>query len=139
MKNCQLFYFHYNFLVKEKYNIKNRNIRVGGVFVENKYILSKIIINAVDKYSFTYLPLAKREKNIIKKIVSFIYKDNMQIRKKRDLFIFYKVNLLLLWFFNMVSYNRCLILICFVNNFIFVGYTLNILCYDNYFYNLYTM
>lgn len=66
------------------------------IFVESKYILLKDIINAVDKYFFAYLPMAKREKNIEKKIISSIYKDNMQIRRKKNLSTFYKFNLLLL-------------------------------------------
>lgn len=78
---------------------------VPVVFVKSKYILPKDIKHVVEEYFFAYLLMAKREKNIIKKIISSIYKDNMQIRKKEDLFIFYKVNPPLLWFLNTISYH----------------------------------
>ncbi len=50
---------------------------VAVAFVESKYILPKDMINAANKYSFTYLPMVKREKNATNKVVSSIYKDNM--------------------------------------------------------------
>lgn len=51
--------------------------------MKNKHILLEDIIYAIKKYFFTYLPIAKAEKNIIEKIILLIYKDNMQIKKKR--------------------------------------------------------
>lgn len=36
---------------------------VAVVFVESKYCLHEDITNAIDKYFFTCLPMAKREKN----------------------------------------------------------------------------
>ena len=66
------------------------------VFVESKYILSKNITNAADEYIFIFLPIAKKKKNAIKKVILSLYKDNMQIKRKRDLSTFYKVNSLLL-------------------------------------------
>ena len=66
------------------------------VFMESKHILSKDMINIVDKYSFTCLSIAKGEKNTMEKVVSSIYKDNMQIGRKEDLSAFHKVDPLLL-------------------------------------------
>ncbi len=62
------------------------------VFVESKHILPEDMINAKDTYLFTCLPMAKGEKNVTEKVVSSIYKDNMQIRKRGDLSAFYKVD-----------------------------------------------
>lgn len=50
---------------------------VAIVFMESKYILPKDITNIISKYFFTYLPIIKKEKNIMEKIVLSIYKDNM--------------------------------------------------------------
>lgn len=47
------------------------------VFMENKYILPKDMINAVEDYFFAHLLVIKKEKDVTKKIVSSIYKDNM--------------------------------------------------------------
>ena len=66
------------------------------IFVENKYILPKDMTNAVDKYFFTHLPIAKEEKNVTKKVVLSIYKKNMQIRREKNLSAFYKIDLPLL-------------------------------------------
>lgn len=66
------------------------------LFVENKHILPKNITNTVDKFSFTCLLIAKDEKNITEKVISSIYKNNIQIRKERDLSVFYKIDPLLL-------------------------------------------
>lgn len=63
--------------------------------MESKYILPKDMTNSVDKYSFTNLLIAKKEKNAREKIVLLMYKNNMQIKKK-DLSTFHKANLLLL-------------------------------------------
>lgn len=52
--------------------------------------------NAVEDYFFARVPIAKGEKDATKKIVSFIYKDNMPIRKKEDLSSFHKFDPLLL-------------------------------------------
>ena len=68
-------------------------LMVTVVFVESKHILPKDITNVVKEYFFAHLPIAKGEKDTIRKIFSFIYKDNMQIRKKRDLSTFYKLNI----------------------------------------------
>ena len=89
------------------------------IFMESKHILSKDMTNAVDKYFFTCLPIAKEEKNLIKKVVLSMYKDNMQIKRERDLSAFHKVNPSLLLFINTVGYRRCLVLAYFVNNDIF--------------------
>ena len=62
------------------------------VFVESKYILPEDMTNAVEDYSFACLPVAKREKDATEKIVSSMYKDNMQIRKEGDLSAFHKVD-----------------------------------------------
>lgn len=59
------------------------------IFIENKYILPKDIINAIDKYFFLYLFMVKGKKNIMEKVVLSIYKNNIQIRKNRDFFTFY--------------------------------------------------
>ena len=73
------------------------------IFVENKHILFKDMTNTVDEYFFACLPMAKGEKTAMEKVVSLIYKNNMQIRRKGDLFTFHKVDLLLLWFLNTVG------------------------------------
>ena len=50
---------------------------VAIVLVKSKYILPENMINAADEYSFAHLPIAKKEKNAIEKVVLLIYKDNM--------------------------------------------------------------
>lgn len=47
------------------------------VFVENKYILHKNIVNTKNEYFFAYLLMVKEEKNAIEKVVLSIYKNNM--------------------------------------------------------------
>ena len=54
------------------------------------------MIIIIEDYFFVYLHVVKGNKTIIEKIISSIYKDNMQIRKERDLSAFHKVNLSLL-------------------------------------------
>lgn len=66
------------------------------VFIKNKHILPENITNTINEYFFVYLLIANEEKNIMKKVVLSIYKDNMQIRKKRDFFAYYKFDLPLL-------------------------------------------
>lgn len=66
------------------------------VFVKSKYILLENMTNAVDKYFFACLFVGKWEKNVMEKVVLSIYKDNIQIRKKKDLSTFHKIDLLLL-------------------------------------------
>lgn len=87
-------------------------------------------------YSFAHLLVTKEEKNATKKIVSYIYKDNMQIKKK-DFSTFHKVNLLLLCFLNTVGCRRYLELACFVDNSGFGSHISDISCDDNCLYNLY--
>ena len=110
---------------------------VAVIFVENKCILPKDMTNTVDKYFFTCLLITKGEKNAMEKIISFMYKDNMQIRKKKDLSTFHKVDLILLWFFNIVSYRRCLVFACFIDDSAFGNYIPDIFCYNNYLYSSY--
>lgn len=62
------------------------------VFVESKYILPEDMINTADEYSFTCLPMAKGEKNVMEKVVLSIYKNNIQIKSEGDLSTFYKVD-----------------------------------------------
>ena len=76
------------------------------VFIESKYILSKNITNVAEKYFFAGLAVAKKYRNITEKIISSMYKNNIQIRKEEDLSIFYKVDLPLLWFLNTISCHR---------------------------------
>lgn len=64
------------------------------IFVENNHILPKDIINATKKYFFICLFIVKREKDMIEKIISFMYKDNMLIKKEKDPSVFHKVDLL---------------------------------------------
>ena len=66
------------------------------IFVKSKHILLEDMTNAIDKYSFACLPMAKGEKNATEKVVSLIYKDNMLIRREGDFSAFHKVDLLLL-------------------------------------------
>lgn len=64
--------------------------------MESKHILLKDMTHAIEEYFFDCLLVAKEEKNVTKKIISSMYKDNMQIKKKGDLSAFHKVNLPLL-------------------------------------------
>lgn len=93
--------------------------------------------NATNEYSFTCLPIVKGEKNTIKEIVSSIYKDNMQVKRKKDLSTFYKVDLPLLWFFNIVGCCRHLVFACFADDSIFGSHVPDISGCDNYFYSIY--
>lgn len=54
------------------------------------------MIYSANKYSFAHLTIAKREKNAIDKIVLIMYITIISIKKKSNLSIFYKNNLLLL-------------------------------------------
>lgn len=71
-------------------------LAVVVIFVESKYILAKDMIYIVEEYSFPRLPIAKGERDTTEKIVLSMYKDNIQIRKEGDLFVFHKIDLLLL-------------------------------------------
>ena len=64
--------------------------------MEREHILPKDMTSATKDYSFIHLPALKGGKTITKKIISSMYKDNMEIRKEKDLSTFHKVNLLLL-------------------------------------------
>ena len=110
---------------------------VAVIFVKRKYILPKDITNAADEYFFACLPIAKGEKNASEKVVSSMYKDNIQIRREGDLSAFHKVNSPLLWFFNIVGCRRCLVFACFADDSAFGNHTPDISCYDNCFYSLY--
>ena len=61
------------------------------VFVKNKYILPKDMTNIANEYFFACLPMAKEEKNARKKVVLFMYKNNMQIKKKEIFPLFIKL------------------------------------------------
>lgn len=50
---------------------------VAIIFVEKKHILPKDMTHAIEKYFFACLPITKKEKNVIKKIILSIYKDNI--------------------------------------------------------------
>ena len=91
-------------------------LAVVVVFVESKNILPEDMTNATKDYFFARLPVAKGEKDIIEKIVSSIYKDNMQIRKEGNLSAFHKVDPPLLWFFNTTGCHRRLALVCFADD-----------------------
>lgn len=52
--------------------------------------------NAIDKYFFICLPIAKEEKFVIEKVILSINKHNMQIKREKDLFAFDKIDPLLL-------------------------------------------
>ena len=73
----------------------------------------------------------------MEKIVSSMYKDNMQIRRRGDFSAFYKVDQLLLWFLNTVGCRRRLVLICFADDSTFGSHALDISCCNNCFYSLY--
>ncbi len=110
---------------------------VAVVFVESKHILLEDMTNAADEYSFARLPVAKGEKNATEKVVSSIYKDNMQIRREGDLSAFHKVDPPLLWFFNTVGCRRRLVLACFADNSAFGSHAPDISCCDNCLYSSY--
>lgn len=107
------------------------------VFVKSKYILLKDRTYAVEEYFFACLPVAEGEKNITEKIILFIYKEDIEIRKERDLFAFYKVNLLLLWFLNTISCHKQLVLACLADDSAYKCFALDISCCDNCFYSSY--
>ena len=110
---------------------------VAVVFVESKHIFPEDMTHAKEKYSFTCLPMAEGEKNATEKIVSSMYKDNMQIRREGDLSAFHKVDLLLLWFLNTISCRRRLVLACFTDDAAYGRLAPDISCYDNYLYSSY--
>ena len=68
-------------------------LAIAVIFVKSKHILLEDITNAIKDYFFTCLPIAKSKKDTTEKIVSSMYKDNIQIRKKRDLSTFHKIDL----------------------------------------------
>lgn len=69
----------------------------GNIYGKQTYCI-KDMKHAIENYFFACLPIAEGEKNTIEKIVSSMYKDNIQIRREKDLSIFHKVDLPLLWF-----------------------------------------
>lgn len=107
------------------------------VFIESKHILPEDMRNAVEDYFFARLPIAKEEKDVKEKIISSIYKDNIQIRKERDLSAFHKVDPSFLWFFNITSYCTQLALACFADDSIYGNLISKMFCYNNYLYSLY--
>lgn len=64
--------------------------------MESKHILPKDMTHTLEKHFFACLPVIEGEKNVIEKIISSIYKNNIQIRLEKNLSAFYKVDLLLL-------------------------------------------
>ncbi len=95
------------------------------------------MINAIDKYFFTCLLIVKGEKNAIKKVVLSMYNNNIQIRREKDLSIFYKIDPPLIWFLNTIGCHKCLVLVCFVDDTAFGSHAPDISCCNNCFYNLY--
>ena len=112
-------------------------LALAVIFVESKHILPENMTNAVEDYSFARLPVAKREKDATEKIVSSMYKDNMQIRKERDFSTFYKVNPPLLWFLNITDCHRRLALAYFADDFAYGNLAPKMSCCNNCLYNLY--
>ncbi len=110
---------------------------VAVVFVESKHILPKDIINAADEYSFARLLMAKGEKNATEKVISSMYKDNMQFKREEDLSGFHKIDPPLLWFLNTVGCCRRLVLASFADDSAFRSHALDISCCDNYLYSSY--
>lgn len=105
------------------------------VFVESKYILPNDMTHTTEKYFFAYLIMVKNEKNIIEKTVSFIYKNNMQIKREKDLSTFHKIDLPLLQFFNTISYCKQLVLAYFTDNFAYRRLESDISCCNNCLYS----
>ena len=66
------------------------------VFMEREHILPKDMTSVTKDYSFIHLPALKDDKTITKKIISSMYKDNIEIKKEKDLSAFHKVDLPLL-------------------------------------------
>lgn len=66
------------------------------VVLESKYIMLKDMTNTLDKYFCAHLPMAKREKSVIEKVVSSMYKNNMLIKREENLSTFHKIDPLLL-------------------------------------------
>lgn len=112
-------------------------LAVAVIFVENKHVLPKNMTNAVEDSFFACLLVAKGEKEATQKIVSSMYKDNMQIKKEEDLSVFYKVDPLLLQFLNTTGCHRRLALGSFADDFPHRNLAPKIFCYNNCFYNLY--
>lgn len=56
--------------------------------MKNNHILSKNMIYIVEDYSFVFLTIVKKMKDIIEKIVSSIYISNIQIRRVENLSTF---------------------------------------------------
>lgn len=57
-------------------SVKNRNTSNSSHIYRKQIYLPKYMIHATEKSFFTNLSNAKKEKNVIKKIILFIYKDN---------------------------------------------------------------
>ncbi len=93
--------------------------------------------HAAEEYSFAHLPMAEGEKNETEEIISSMYKDNMQIRKKRDLSAFHKFDPPLLWFLNTIGYRRRLVLAWFADDSAYRRFAPDISCCDNCLYSLY--
>lgn len=47
------------------------------LFIENKHIVLKDMTSVVKDYSFARLPIIKKDKTIIEKIILFMYKNNI--------------------------------------------------------------
>ena len=110
---------------------------VAVIFVESKHILPKDMTNAVEDYFFACLPVAKGEKDATEKIVSSMYKENIQIRKEGDLSAFYKVDPPLLQFLNTTGCCRRLALACFADDCAYGNLAPKMSCCDNCLYSSY--
>lgn len=101
------------------------------IFMKSKYILPKNMTYTAKEFLFIYLLMAEKEKNISRKIILSMYNNNIEIRKKKYLFTFHKIDLLLLWFFDTIGSHKQLVLACLAGNSAYKRFVSNISCYHN--------
>ncbi len=76
--------------------------RIAMVFVESKHVLPKEILKDSDFADLNSAVALDREK-VMYAIISHRYKLNTQIRREKQLGLYYKFNLTVLWFVNIVG------------------------------------
>lgn len=72
------------------------------VFVELKYVLPKEISKNSD-FADINLVISANKKNKAYIIISYLYKSNTQIRQKRQLSLYQKVDFTIFWLINIVG------------------------------------
>lgn len=84
---------------------------IATVFIKSKHVLSKEISKASDFASLN-LTVTSDEKKVAHAIILHLYKSNTQIHREKQLGLYHKIDLTVLWFINTIGCRRRLIFAC---------------------------